>query len=112
MIFPNLVVNVNPTAVLLFRFVPDPGDPHRCTWDIQKFDWAVDPEPPVRRVANAETDSLGLLLDQDLRQLVRVQRGLRSGSIGHTTLSRQECRIAHFNRVLDRHLDDRDADAS
>ena len=66
----------------------------------------------MRRVANAETDSLGLLLDQDVRQLVRVQRGLRSGSIGHTTLSKQECRIAHFNRVLDRHLDDHDADAS
>jgi phenylpropionate dioxygenase-like ring-hydroxylating dioxygenase large terminal subunit len=108
LIFPNIVVNVNPTAILLFRFLPHPSDPNVCTWDTLKFDWVTDrsapPDRPPRREIGA-SESLGTLLDQDLAQIVRVQRGLRTGALDAITLSRQERRIEHFNRSVDGYLE-------
>jgi hypothetical protein len=107
-VFPNIVVNVNPTAVLLFRFLPHPTDPNVCTWDTMKFDWVPRSSPPrdrpPQRVVD-DSESLGTLLDQDRAQIIRVQRGMQTGALDAITLSRQERRIEHFNRNVDSYLE-------
>jgi phenylpropionate dioxygenase-like ring-hydroxylating dioxygenase large terminal subunit len=109
LIFPNVIVNVNLGSILFFRFNPDPHDPNMCTWDMITFDWIVDPQraKEVRsphKIIAEKAESLGILLDQDVEQMPRVQRGIRTGGIEHMTLSRQESRLLHFNAVLDRQL--------
>jgi len=109
LLFPNVVVNVNPSAVLLFRLLPDARDPNRCRWDMAKYDWVADAESARARRAEKRTigeqaESLGALLDQDVVQMRRVQSGLQSGALDFLTLSSQERRIAHFNQSIDRYL--------
>lgn len=43
----------------------------------------------------------GLVLDQDLHDLPRVQAGMRSRAFSGLLLSDQERRIRHFHRVLE-----------
>jgi hypothetical protein len=55
-------------------------------------------------VVEAGAVSFGRVLDQDFDNLPQVQRGLHSDGLGHVTLTRQEIRIVHLHRVLDRYL--------
>ena len=46
----------------------------------------------------------GLVLNQDLGSLQRVQRGLHQPGMTHLTLSSEECRVINFHRNLERYL--------
>lgn len=109
LLFPNVVLNVNVGSVLAFRFLPDPDDQHLCSWDLLTYDWVFDKEraqqvrAPHRWIPE-QSESLGLLMDQDMFQMPRVQKGMRTGALTHVTLSTQENRLVHFNSVIDRYL--------
>ncbi|MGE3447534.1 MAG: SRPBCC family protein [Microbacteriaceae bacterium] len=111
LLFPNVILNVNVGSVLAFRFMPDSQDVHSSRWDLITYDWVLDGEraaqvrAPHREIPE-QSESLGLLMDQDMFQMPRVQRGMRSGALHHVTLSSQENRIIHFNEVIDRYLAD------
>jgi len=47
----------------------------------------------------------GLVLNQDVVALQRVQRGLHQPGFTHLTLSSEECRIINLHRNLERYLD-------
>jgi hypothetical protein len=50
-------------------------------------------------------EALGLVIDQDMANLPRVQRGMVAAAHSHAVLADyQESRIAHFHRRLDRQL--------
>ena len=53
----------------------------------------------------AEQATLGLVLDQDLTVLDRIQRGLHSPGFTHLTLSNEERRLINTHRNLERYLD-------
>jgi phenylpropionate dioxygenase-like ring-hydroxylating dioxygenase large terminal subunit len=108
-VFPNLVFNAHAGSFLFFRIRPDWASPDRCFFDLQVF--AAVPEEQrasYRYAAPAEiaerSVSLGEVMDQDLENLPRVQRGLHADTLELVTLSRQEIRIVKLHEVLDRYL--------
>ncbi len=62
------------------------------------------PVPSTSRMT-AEQATLGLVLDQDLTMLDRIQRGLHSPGFTHLTLSNEERRLINTHRNLERYLD-------
>jgi choline monooxygenase len=57
-------------------------------------DLTVSPEQPV----------FGLVIDQDVKNLQRAQRGLHQPGLTHLSLSGEECRIINLHRNLERQL--------
>ena len=108
-VFPNLVFNAHAGGFLFFRIRPDATSPDRCFFDLQIYA-AVDDQTRAgyRYQAPGEVAeravSLGEVLDQDLENLPRVQRGLHHDALDVVTLSRQEIRIVQLHEVLDRYL--------
>jgi len=107
-IFPNVTLNVHGRGFWLFRHRPHPTDPEKMLFDFQDYmRWPASLGPreraPHRRDAQGGT-SLGIVLDQDLYNLPRVQAGMRSRGFEGLLLNMQERRIRHFHRVLDEYL--------
>jgi hypothetical protein len=53
----------------------------------------------------AEEATLGLVLDQDLRVLDQIQRGLHSPGFTHLVISNEERRLINTHRNLERYID-------
>ena len=132
-LFPNVTFNTHATGCQLFRFLPHPSDPERCSVDVwfmerpcrdadlaaeavvEEFDLdrttfgqTLDGFVPPASAVSFGTDLVeiyGLALDQDFGLLPGVQRGLHSPGLGDLVLSSQERRIAHWNAMLDSFLD-------
>jgi phenylpropionate dioxygenase-like ring-hydroxylating dioxygenase large terminal subunit len=109
-IFPNVTLNVHGRGFWLFRHRPHPTDPEKMLFDFQDYlRWPASlgarERPPHRTDVQGGT-SLGVVLDQDLHNLPRVQAGMRSRAFDGLLLNRQERRIRHFHRVLESYLDD------
>ncbi|OMB86506.1 aromatic ring-hydroxylating oxygenase subunit alpha [Mycolicibacterium conceptionense] len=108
LLFPNTTMVVRARETLLFRFRPDPsGDPNRCIFDVVNYQW-VRPEDREKLSTPhswvPEDQSLGLVLDQDREQIPRQQRGLRNRALKTVVLARNEARIGHFHKTLNRYL--------
>lgn len=108
-VFPNLVFNAHAGGFLFFRIRPDWDRADRCSFDLQIYAAVDDATRAAYRYAApgevAERSvSLGEVLDQDLENLPRVQRGLYADALDAVTLSRQEIRIVKLHEVLDRYL--------
>lgn len=110
-IFPNLVLNFGPGKVTMHRVLPHPTDPNQSRWEWATLEWVPDDErarelkTPQRFVPEG-SESLGLVLDQDVDQMPRCQRGLHSTARTHVVLSKQENRIGHFHQVLGQYVGD------
>ena len=59
---------------------------------------------PLDVTVEPEQADFGLVLNQDVVALQRVQRGLRQPGFTHLTLSSEECRIINLHRNLERYL--------
>jgi phenylpropionate dioxygenase-like ring-hydroxylating dioxygenase large terminal subunit len=115
-IFPNVTLNVHGRGFWLFRHRPHPEDPQRMFFDFQDYlRWPASlgarERPPHRTDAQGGT-SLGVVLDQDLHNLPRVQAGMRSRAFAGLLLGAQERRIRHFHRTLEGYLTRADRPAS
>ena len=53
----------------------------------------------------AEQATLGLVLDQDLKVLDQIQRGLHSPGFTHLVISNEERRLINTHRNLERYID-------
>ena len=108
-IFPNVTLNLHGRGFWLFRHRPHPTDPERMLFDYQEYQrWPASLGPrerPALRRDIAGGTSLGVVLEQDLHNLPRVQAGMRSRAFGGLLLSSQERRIRHFHHVLERYVD-------
>jgi hypothetical protein len=68
------------------------------------------PRPAKEHYRTADGDTLngrcegGDLLDEDLYNLPRIQAGMRSRAFESLHLGRQEVRILHHHKTLDRYL--------
>ena len=103
-LFPNVTVLVFGDLLQVVR--ARPGDtPDDGYMDILAFD-RVNPDAarkePLAADMEAGSYSLGLVLDQDVKNLKRAQRGLHAPGLTHLTLSGEECRIINLHRNLDR----------
>ena len=120
--FPNMTINLHPEGAMVMRFLPHPSDPGRCTFNvwilIPKLKPGVRPPwyfgveddvdvsgatRPERRYASLDNPGLGEVIEQDLTNLVAMQRGLVSRGIRDgIRLGELEQRIQQLHAELDR----------
>jgi phenylpropionate dioxygenase-like ring-hydroxylating dioxygenase large terminal subunit len=107
-IFPNVTLNIHGRGFWLFRHRPHPSDPNKMYFDFQDYlRWPAslgERERPAHRTDVQGGTSLGVVLDQDLYNLPRVQAGMRSRAFEGLILNSQERRIRHFHRTLESYL--------
>jgi phenylpropionate dioxygenase-like ring-hydroxylating dioxygenase large terminal subunit len=102
-IFPHMVMNVYPEALLLFFARPHPTDPNKMFYDVMNFTHLPVDEPyhlPEHVTFKHGQISLGQVLDQDAHNLPRVQEGMNSRAYEGLIVGTQELRIRHFHAVL------------
>ena len=123
-LFPNVTINMHPEGVLLQRFRPHPTDPERGYHDVfvlsaklvegrrppayMGVEDDVDVSGrvrPARRRTTHENPQGGEVLEQDIANMVTLQRGMHSNGLNGTIVfSEQERRIQQFLAELDLYL--------
>jgi len=113
-IFPNVTFNTHSMFVWVFTHRPHPDDPNRMYFDFLNLVNTPDQDVPrperilLKASEGATVRGLldgGELLDEDLYNLPRIQRGMRSSAFRDLHLGTQEVRIAHFHETLMGYLD-------
>jgi phenylpropionate dioxygenase-like ring-hydroxylating dioxygenase large terminal subunit len=106
-IFPNVLVLPQAGSAAIYRALPHPSDPNQCTFEIMSVKTYPAGEQTPRALAEDITapEQLGLIPQQDLANLPRIQEGLRSQGMKQTWLaSNQEKLILNMHREADRYL--------
>lgn len=109
-IFPNLMILPQAGNAMIYRVMPDPVDPDRCTFEIystKTYPAAVKPpRASVEHVTDIhDPEQLRLIPRQDLGNIPRIQKGLHSRAMRQTWLAvEQEKLILHMHQELDRYL--------
>ncbi|GFE79872.1 hypothetical protein GCM10011487_18720 [Steroidobacter agaridevorans] len=109
-IFPNLMILPQAGNAMIYRVLPDPVDPDRCTFEI----YSTRTYPAAARLERATVESvtdlhdpeqLRLIPRQDLGNIPRIQKGLHSRAMRQTWLAvEQEKLILNMHQELDRYL--------
>jgi len=113
-IFPNVTFNTHSLFVWVFSHLPHPDDPNKMSFEFLSLlnAPAMDVPRPEKLRLDGAVDTLagrcegGELLDEDLYNLPRVQRGMRSRAFAGLHLGTQEVRIRHFHQTLMSYLQD------
>ena len=106
-LFPNILVLLQAGNTVMYRALPHPTDPNQCTFEIRSTRTYGDKESSARATVEDINDPLqvGLIPQQDLANLPRIQEGLRSRGMQQTFLaSNQEKIILNMHREEDRYL--------
>ena len=101
-LFPNVTVHQFMGLTFVLRFVPDRRDPERThlqVWIWKRLVPGETPPPPL-----SMPNAFGQILEQDVDNAARVQRGVRSRAFDGPRLNLYESRIGHFHAVLDAEL--------
>lgn len=126
-LFPNVTLNMHPEGILLQRFRPHPSDPERGYHDVFVLSaklaegrrppayMGVEPHVdvsgevrPARRHTTHDDPQGGEVVEQDIANMVTLQRGMHSRGLNGTIVySEQEGRIQQFLAELDLYLDDK-----
>jgi phenylpropionate dioxygenase-like ring-hydroxylating dioxygenase large terminal subunit len=121
-LFPNFIPWAGDGFPIVYRFRPDGHNQHSCIVDVMlmgMYPEGIDPPTATIHWLDSapgsdspdwteapELGALGPILNQDMGNLSRVQRGLRaSRKPGVTFSAYQESRIRHFAQILDRYLE-------
>ncbi len=109
-IFPNVMILPQAGNAMIYRVLPDPMDPNRCTFEIlstKTYPAAITPpRATVEHVTDLhDPEQLRLIPRQDLGNIPRIQRGLHSRAMRQTWLAvEQEKLILNMHQELDRYL--------
>lgn len=126
-LFPNVTLNMHPEGILLQRFRPHPTDPGKGYNDVIVLSAKVGEgrrppaymgvedhvdvsgkTRPARRRTTHEDPQGGEVVEQDIANMVTLQRGMHSRGLNDTIVfSEQERRIQHFLAELDLYLNDK-----
>jgi phenylpropionate dioxygenase-like ring-hydroxylating dioxygenase large terminal subunit len=105
-LFPNATIVAFPDLLQVVKARPGPT-PDESVMDILVFErrpeGAAHAQPVDVTVAPGEVD-FGLVINQDVDALQRIQRGIHQPGFTHLTLSGEECRIVNLHRNLERYL--------
>ena len=114
-LFPNITFNAHAQFVWVFRHRPHPTDPQRMIFDFWNLVRGGNQQLPrgehAEYVATPDFSLAesglpgGELLDEDLFNLPRVQKGMNSKAFTGLHLGDQEIRIRHFHHTLDQYLE-------
>ncbi len=104
--FPNVTILV--FADMLQAVKARPGaHPGECYLDVLAFDRAL-PGSEASRPATLEWSkeefSMGLVVNQDVANIEKAQRGLYQPGFSHLSLSGEECRIINHHRNLEAYI--------
>lgn len=103
-IFPNNQTLMWFDGAVWYRSRPNGDDPNSCIFDIWSLKrFGPGQEPPLERriITDIQGQSFGQIVDQDILNMGRVQRGLRSSACRETTMNPvQEMEIINFHRNL------------
>lgn len=112
-LFPNFAPWGGYALPIVYRFRPWGNDPNRSLMEMSLLHPIPDDgdyqtaEPHWLEPGESWThapgfEGLGMVIDQDMENLPKIQKGLRAASHDHITLSDyQEIRLRHFHRRLD-----------
>lgn len=106
-LFPNILILPRAGSAAIYRALPHPVDPNQCTFEIISVKtYAAGFETPRANVEEITSpEQLGLIPQQDLANLPRIQEGLRSKGMKQTWLaSNQEKLILNMHWEEDRWL--------
>ncbi len=115
-IFPNVTFNTHSLFVWVFTHRPHPEDPNKMYFDFWSLMNAPNqeiPRPERKLFRTADGDTLagacegGELMDEDLYNLPRIQRGMNSAAFEALHLGTQEVRIRHHHDTLMRYIEGR-----
>ena len=113
-IFPNVTFNTHSMFVWVFTHRPHPEDPNKMYFDFWNLVNAPNqeiPRPEKKLFRTADGDTLagvcegGELMDEDLYNLPRIQRGMNSAAFEALHLGTQEVRILHHHDTLMRYIE-------
>ena len=103
-LFPNATVIYLSDALSAMTATPGPT-PDECVLTFFVAFRVASAEAPTPRPAVMDIQpgevSLGLIFDQDVENLPKVQRGLHQPGFTHLRLSAEECRIVNLHRHLE-----------
>jgi len=108
-IFPNILILPQAGNAAIYRALPHPTDPDQCIFEIRSVKTVPAGVKTPRAMAEEVTDprQVGLIPQQDLSNLPRIQEGLHSKAMHQTWLaSNQEKLILNMHQALDRFLHD------
>jgi choline monooxygenase len=109
-LFPNATVLVFPDLLQVVKARPG-TTPDASIMDTFAFTrrpanaGGAAPARPVDVTVAPDQADFGLVLNQDVAALQKVQRGMQQPGFTHLTLSSEECRIVNLHRNLERYLD-------
>lgn len=105
-LFPNATIVAFPDLLQVVKSRPGPT-PDECLMDTLVFERRA-PEtpraPPTRVTVTPGDIDFGLVINQDVEALGRMQRGLHQPGMSHLTLSGEEARIVNLHRNLEEYL--------
>jgi hypothetical protein len=103
-LFPNATVIFLSDALSAMTATPGPTPDESVVTFYVAFR-VPSPDDPTPRPAVMDLEpgaiSLGLIFDQDLENLQKVQKGLHQPGFTHLRLSAEECRITNLHRNLE-----------
>jgi len=109
-LFPNMMILPQAGNAMIYRVIPDPVDSNKCTFEIMSTRTLPAQAKPPRMVPTPVTDmtdpaQVRQIPRQDLGNIPRIQKGLRTKAIRHIWLAEdQEKLILNMHRELDRYL--------
>ncbi len=107
-IFPNILILPQAGNAAIYRARPHPTNPDMCVFEIRSVTTLAADEKPTRSEVEVVTDpttQIGLIPQQDLSNIPRVQAGLHSKGMKQVWLAEnQEKLITNMHRELDKYL--------
>lgn len=109
-LFPNVMILPQAGNAMIYRVIPDPVDPNKCTFEIMSTRTLPASTKPPRMTLTPVTDmtdpaQVRQIPRQDLGNIPRIQKGLRTQAIRHVWLANdQERLIQNMHEELDRYL--------
>lgn len=109
-IFPNLMILPNAGNAMMYRVLPDPKDPDRCSFEIfstKTYPAAAKPPRAVKETVTdfMDPDQVREIPRQDLGNIPRMQKGLHSQGCKQIWLAKNhEKMIMNMHREMDKYL--------
>lgn len=109
-LFPNVMILPQAGNAMIYRVRPDAQDPHKCTFEIYSTRTLPAAAKRERAVVDVVTDGTDpeqvyQIPRQDLGNLTRIQKGLKTGEIRQVWLANYHEQIIYgMHQELDRYL--------
>ena len=107
-IFPNMTIAHSITNALVYRVRPHRSEPEKCVFEaavIERYPPGAEPETVWEYAEPDNVEKWRPVLLQDFRNMVQVQRGMRSrGFRGSIPSPHQEQTVANLHRNLARYV--------